>query len=428
MRKYSEALRKLYKVNLFKEKKDNLDTMVKAAELIGNPQKDLKFIHVAGTNGKGSVVTKLAKVFELSGYRTGLYISPHISTFRERIQVNGKLIEQEFVADCLEDLFALSEKFHLDLTYFDYVTLMAFQHFKQAKVDIVSLETGLGGRLDATNIVDPLVSVITSIGLDHVDSLGPTIHHIANEKAGIIKQNRPVILGPCLPEEVFEIKAKQMQAPLFTLKADQYTVRDFNNENIRIAREALRVITEKYPEFNKINDKAIEEGMKAAQPCRLEYVDTSNSDDKRIKNKTIVLDVAHNQPAIEKCMLTLMQKHQGKKLRVIFGSSGHKDTYGCLQVLKDYASKIHIVQAKHSRAKNIQELLEQVEQVKAELIEEKGKEAFEDVINDGDITSTIDDALFKVKEDEVIVILGSFYIMAEVRQYLKYNDDIDPVF
>ena len=125
---------------------------------------------------------------------------------------------------------------------------MAFQYFKLQKVDIVSLETGLGGRLDATNIVDPLVSVITSIGLDHVDSLGPTIHHIARnryifsyilcieEKAGIIKANRPVVLGPCLPEEVFLQKAEQVGAKVFSLKADEYTVRDFNNENMRIAR------------------------------------------------------------------------------------------------------------------------------------------------------------------------------------------------
>ena len=127
-------------------------------------------------------------------------------------------------------------------------------------------------------------------------------------------------------------------------------------------------------------------------------------------------------------MLTLMQRHPGKKIRVIFGSSGNKDTYSCLQSLKDYAHKIHVVQAKHSRAKNIQQLVEQIEEVKAELIDEKGKEAFEDIINDGDITSTIDDALFKVKEDEVLVVLGSFYIMAEVREYLKYPDEMDPVY
>lgn len=127
-------------------------------------------------------------------------------------------------------------------------------------------------------------------------------------------------------------------------------------------------------------------------------------------------------------MLSLMQRHPGKNIRAIYGSSGHKDTYGCLQALKDYAYKIHIVQAKHSRAKNIEEMKEQVEEVKAELIEEKGKETFEEVINGGDIASTIDSVLEKAKEDELIVVLGSFYIMAEVRQYFKYNDDIDTVF
>jgi len=197
------------------------------------------------------------------------------------------------------------------------------------------------------------------------------------------------------------------------------------------------VISETYPEY-KLKEEAIEEGLKASQPCRLEYVKTSVT-----QGKTVVLDVAHNQPAIviiinllyrnshflqEKCMLSLMQRHPGKNFRVIYGSSGHKDTYGCLQALKDYAYKIHVVQAKHSRAKNIGEMLEQVEEVKAELIEEKGKETFEEVVNGGDIASTIDNALEKAKEDEVVVVLGSFYIMAEVRQHFKYNDDIDPVY
>src|SRR5690606_28988599 len=160
---------------------------------LGNPQEQIKTIHVAGTNGKGSTSHMLAAIMAQNGYKTGLYTSPHLKDFRERIKINWQMIPQEFVVDFVERTRSITEE--ISPSFFELTFVMALDYFAHSQVDVAIIETGLGGRLDSTNVILPLVSVITNIGLDHVDILGDTLGKIAFEKAGIIKPGIPVVIG-----------------------------------------------------------------------------------------------------------------------------------------------------------------------------------------------------------------------------------------
>lgn len=194
--------------------KEGLDTMLKLDEHFGYPHRDYKTIHVAGTNGKGSVAHTLAAQLQVSGYRVGLYTSPHILNFNERIRVNGKPIEENYVVSFVEAEKDFFEQCHP--TFFEIATIMAFQYFSEMDVDIAIIEVGLGGRLDSTNIITPLLSIITNISLDHTQLLGASVEQIAMEKGGIIKKGVPVIIGEATPETrpIFEALAQEVGAPI----------------------------------------------------------------------------------------------------------------------------------------------------------------------------------------------------------------------
>lgn len=194
-------------------KKDLTNTRL-VCNFLNNPQHAFKSVHIAGTNGKGSTSHMLAAILQTAGYKTGLYTSPHLKDFRERIKVNGEMISQSFVIDFTERIKPLIEE--IEPSFFEITVGMAFDYFAQEKVDIAIIETGLGGRLDSTNIIQPEVAVITNIGWDHMNLLGDSLAAIAGEKAGIIKYNTPVVIGEVLPETqpVFEQKATAENAPL----------------------------------------------------------------------------------------------------------------------------------------------------------------------------------------------------------------------
>lgn len=196
--------------------KPGLDNTVRLMKALNNPHQRLKTIHVAGTNGKGSVSHWLAAIFQSAGYKTGLYTSPHLVDFGERIRVNGQMIEQQYVINFVEANKSLFDS--IQPSFFEATMAMAFNYFADENVDIAIVEVGLGGRLDSTNIIAPLLSVITNISFDHVGFLGDTLAKIAFEKAGIIKPNTPVVVGEWIPETriVFEQKALEMNSPLFT--------------------------------------------------------------------------------------------------------------------------------------------------------------------------------------------------------------------
>lgn len=214
--------------------KPGLDNTIALLGYLGNPHHNFKSVHVAGTNGKGSTSHMLASIFQEAGYKTGLYTSPHLRDFRERIRINGEMIPEEHVIEFIEKNKAEFEK--MELSFFEMTVGMAFDYFSNEKVDIAIIEVGMGGRLDSTNIITPELSVITNIGLDHVQFLGNTLEKIAGEKAGIIKEGIPVVIGETQAEthQVFENKANECHSPIYF--ADQI----FDCDKIHIESQTLQ--------------------------------------------------------------------------------------------------------------------------------------------------------------------------------------------
>ena len=214
--------------------KADLNNTIALLTHLGNPHRNFKSVHVAGTNGKGSTSHILASIFQEAGFKTGLYTSPHLRDFRERIRINGEMIPQENVVDFIERNKETFEK--MELSFFEMTVGMAFEYFSNEKVDIAIVEVGMGGRLDSTNLITPELSVITNIGLDHVQFLGDTLEKIAHEKAGIIKEGVPVVIGETQPEthQVFEEKAQECHSPIFF--ADQI----FDCDKIHIESQTLQ--------------------------------------------------------------------------------------------------------------------------------------------------------------------------------------------
>ena len=230
--------------------KADLSSTIAICELLGNPQEGLKCIHIAGTNGKGSVAHMVASVLQEQGYKTGLYTSPHLKDFRERIRINGEMIDQDHVTSFVQKYKDAWKE--IGPSFFEITVGMAFQYFKNENVDIAVIETGLGGRLDSTNVVDPEISVITNIALDHTQFLGDTIELIAAEKGGIIKAGKPVVFGKMDPNavKVLSQMALEKQAKVYPVEilnesldgTDLYG--DFQKENLATAHKAIDALIE----------------------------------------------------------------------------------------------------------------------------------------------------------------------------------------
>ena len=224
---YQETLDYLFgKLPMYQRKgeaayKADIGNIVAASKHIGNPHTKFKSIHIAGTNGKGSTAHMLTSILQESGYKTGLYTSPHLKDFRERIKVNGKMIAEQEVVDFVKESKAIFEE--MELSFFEFTVAMAFDYFSNQQVDIAIIETGLGGRLDSTNILNPELTIITNIGLDHTNLLGNTIEKIAAEKGGIIKENTPIIIGRKQKETntIFQNIAKEKNAHLMYSEPQQ---------------------------------------------------------------------------------------------------------------------------------------------------------------------------------------------------------------
>ena len=299
---YGGLVKHLFKVNRFSQVKMGLKNMQDMIRILQLPIEQLPVVHVAGTNGKGSVCWKVATALSAAGYKTGLFVSPHVSCFRERVRVDTVPITQEEVTTILTRLFHAAKENEVPVTFFEHVTLMALIHFLQQKVDVAVLEVGLGGRLDATNVVHPLLSVITSIGFDHMYVLGNTIESIALEKAGIMKSGVPVVIGPDTPVPVMLQAAKDKGAmPILvpplekrpsspssssispppadsTLQAEVGSSKDYMAENNAIARVAMMELQRLG--YN-LNETSMEAGLKARPPCRFERFSLSFSTTKK---------------------------------------------------------------------------------------------------------------------------------------------------
>lgn len=341
---YNEALTWLFGTQLFGIKLglDNVQRLLRELEL---PAREQRIIHVAGTNGKGSVCAMIDAICRAAGYRTGLFTSPHLVTFRERIQVDGELISEQAVAAGLTSIRNLIADWQPHPTFFEIATALALQHFKASLCEIVVLETGMGGRLDATNAVTPVVSVLTPIALDHQKWLGDTVAAIAAEKAGIIKPGMPVVSAIQPPEAAAAVreKADELCAPLEFVRGGGFPTSlsgAHQKENAALAVAALRAggIT--------LDDGAIDAGLQNVKwPARFQRWD-----------ERIVIDGAHNPAGARIVAQTWQQEFGSERATIVLAVLSDKDLAGIIAALAPIASRILLPRVRSERAVPPEEL------------------------------------------------------------------------
>jgi len=361
----------------------SLDRIKKVLETFGNPQDSLKCIHVAGTNGKGSVCAMLESVLRETGYKTGLYTSPHIWDYTERIKINGVDISKEKFAEYIQKIVNTG----IHLTEFEILTVMAFLYFYDEKADIVILETGLGGRLDATNVMNKnLCSVITQIDLDHTDRLGNTKDKIAFEKAGIIKPDCPVITS--MGYEVIKDRADECNS-LFILTAP-YADREYVEalslkgqhqiENLALVLTTIDLL------FKNIKKETILEGLrKVKHPCRFQY----------IKEKNMIVDASHNPNGIMALRTNLDNYYPRIERRFVFGALKTKDYERMMNILFSKGDEVYLYGFDYPSACSFEELNEKCP------------------IPACEYTTDV-----KLTEDKLNIICGSFYMIGKMRDVI----------
>lgn len=367
------------------QKSKNLAPLL--SKVFSFPELSYPTIHVAGSNGKGSVSTKVAKALELAGYKVGLYTSPHLVSFCERIQINSSWISEQEVVEGLRYIFSLCKDRNLYPSTFEVTTFLAFLYFQKQKVDIAVIETGLGGRLDATNVIEPCLSIITSISLEHMDILGSCIEQIAKEKAGIIKPSIPVVLGPkaAIPSILDDAASKN--APVFLSSCDEVY---FENENQQIAKVALTVLKQR---FFLLLDVHIKEGITYRPSCRFELHDP------------FLFDVAHNPDAFDRLFKAIELHYPSYALQSVIGLAHDKDLQGCLRIASTYCRHVHLVKAHSPRPATL----------------EKMSGCLHDLFYSSyTLHKSVPIAMRHAKKQmsslkELIVVCGSFYIMKEAK-------------
>ena len=438
-KKYQETLDWIYSWVDFSMKRHvddqhrffKLDRMNHLMDLLGHPESKFPAVHVAGTKGKGSTVSLIASVLIASGYKVGIYTSPHLEDFRERIMINHEMISEERVIELADQMRPLTEIVP-ETTTFELTTAMAFEYFVHEKVDIAVLEVGLGGRLDATNVIDPLVSVITSISYDHMSVLGSTLTEIAAEKGGIIKPGRPVVIAPQQEEArqtLLEI-AKERQAPIIetkqeyellpvshNLRQQTFTIQSKNKavkgksistktalklslpllgshqlDNASAAIAALDILRQK---GFKITRKSISQGFKQVQwPARFEILREA---------PPIVADSAHNGDSMQHLAKTINEYFGTRPFILIFGASADKSMADMLDAILPRCETVITTQSLHPRAATAKELKTLIEKYDLPVLSiDKPEDALEQ-------------ALSLAGDSKGILITGSIFIAAAAR-------------
>jgi dihydrofolate synthase/folylpolyglutamate synthase len=407
--------------------KEGLDGTLFLDEHFGHPHRHYRTIHVGGTNGKGSVSHTLAAILQAQGYRVGLYTSPHLVDFRERIRVNGKMISKQRVIDFVEELKAslLGGRLEGGYSFFELATALAFKYFEEKKVDFAVIEVGLGGRLDCTNIITPELSVITNISFDHVQFLGDTLPKIASEKAGIIKPGIPVCIGENINDEVkavFANKAKEVGAPI-TFAEDsplsqplprggekQFALQGLCQEkNTRTILTSVRLLRERGIE---ISDKAVKKGFK--EVCSM----TGLMGRWQILSKKplTICDTGHNVGGLQYIVKQLDEiqnsklkiKNNGKaRLHIVFGCCHDKDVGTVLSMLPKDAV-YYFTQASVTRAMPVEELAKRALSIFN----------FQFSIYN-DVEGAYKAAKAAADKDDVIFIGGSTFVVADLLRYLQ---------
>jgi dihydrofolate synthase/folylpolyglutamate synthase len=401
-----------------------LTQVEKILEALGNPHREVQAIHIGGTNGKGSTAAMMASILQKEGYRMGLYTSPHLIRFTERIKVNGKEIEKEEVAELAGWMRERIEAAGITspFTFFDFTTAMGLLYFKQKMVDLAILEVGLGGRLDSTNVIDPLLSIITNIAKDHEEYLGRSILKIAREKAGIIKKDRPLITAATQPQvlRLFSKVCREKGAPYYRVGKEfryvQNEERHFDYEglhrklwgislnlggphqiiNATTALGAMEVLDDS---GYRVSNDAMIEGLKEVEwPGRLEMVCSS---------PRVVLDGAHNPAGALVLKESLGKEFQYRHLILLLGVMKDKDIKSILHLLAPLADHLILTRPHYDRAASPALLKKTLggSGKKAEIVE--------------DLEAAIEKGLSMTQDEDLLCIAGSLYTVGEARAYFR---------
>jgi dihydrofolate synthase/folylpolyglutamate synthase len=420
---YDETLSYLFNLERFGIKLD-LSNITAILRRLGNPQEKFPSVHIAGTNGKGSVAAMLHSILCEVGYKTGIYTSPHLVDFRERIRVGQELIEKDFILDFVQKL--IDEIDQRGYTFFEVTTAMAFEYLASKKVDLAIVEVGLGGRLDATNLITPLISIITNIGLEHTKQLGNVIPQIANEKAGIVKRDVPTITGVEQPEAFEAIRAvcaqrkselirvqdsssyslsdSSIYGSLFNFSSNSFGYHDLElnlagEHQIRNAVTALTAV-QKLAELGwRVDEESIRSGLRKVNwRARLEVFGTK---------PLVLLDVAHNPPGMKALMQTLGQLFPEKRIVFVFGVMEDKDHKTMLEEICKKAEFLVLTKPKYKRAAEPDDLKEMV--IKMHI-------PFEIV---PEIKQAYQFALKRAQTDDIICLTGSHFTVGELLDSLQ---------
>jgi len=427
---YQETLDYLYKtlpmfsrIGVAAFKKDLTNTL-QLSEALDNPHKKFKSIHVAGTNGKGSVSHMLAAVLQTAGYKTGLYTSPHLKDFRERIKINGEMCDEKFVVSFVEKVRPLIEK--IQPSFFEITVAMAFTYFARQHVDVAVIEVGLGGRLDSTNVITPELCVITNIGWDHMNMLGDTLEKIAYEKAGIIKESTPVIIGETLPETkpVFEKVAAEKNAPVIIATEKKYTSDwSYNAQHHQLSVTVVNKEKDEHTTYRldlpgiyqrknlltvldtihclqkkgwKISDALVLDALSKAKK-----ITGLHGRWEVIKQKpAVILDVAHNVDGIKQ-LVEQIELCTYNDLHIVIGMVKDKEVEKILEQLPKYAS-YYFTKAQIPRALPVNELA-----LKAEKAGLKGNIY-------SDVNTALKEVLQHADDEDLIIVCGSVFLVGEV--------------
>jgi dihydrofolate synthase / folylpolyglutamate synthase len=403
--------------------KADLHNTIALCNALDNPQHNFKSVHIAGTNGKGSTSHMLAAILQQAGYKTGLYTSPHLKDFRERIKINGEMVSEAFVVDFVQKTKTLTTQ--IEPSFFELTVAMAFDYFSQQNVDIAIIETGLGGRLDSTNIITPILSIITNIGWDHMNLLGDSLEKIAYEKAGIIKPGVPVIIGEYLPETkaVFTEKAAAEKASIHFVQ-DEYST-----SNISVTAQQLYcTVSNHTQQISETFALDLNGTYQAKNICTVLCAEgflmnmgfnISNEAEKAAlanvkkltglfgrwqviqENPMVVLDVAHNQDGIQQVLVQLNSFYPNKKIHFVLGMVSDKDIQKVLQLLPTDAT-YYFTNAQIPRALPAREL--QALANSYQLIGETYT----------DVNTAISKAKINADIDDFIVVCGSVFLIGEV--------------
>ncbi len=378
--------------------KEGLSNTLALDEHFGHPHTHYKTIHIAGTNGKGSCSHTIAAILQAQGYRVGLYTSPHLVDFRERIKVNGECIPEAYVIDFVEEERSFFEPLHP--SFFELTTAMAFKYFAEKQIDVAVIEVGLGGRLDCTNIITPILSIITNISFDHTQFLGNTLGQIATEKAGIIKNEIPVVIGETTPEtrNVFEKIAKEKNAPLFF--AEEYTIPtewdgEFELKGLYQQKNKQTILCAVNHLGLSISTSAILQGLTKV----VELTGLMGRWQKIQEHPTVICDTGHNVGGW-KYLSEQIKSQPCQHLRIVFGMVDDKDIDAVMEMLPTNAT-YYYTQAQSKRA------------IPAHIVESKGRQHQLTGSTYAHVADAYRAALQQANEEDFIFVGGSSYIVAD---------------